>query len=93
MTFWQLIDSRLDKLRPRTVAGAGIFALTVLIFAMLWARPELADDDLFKTLSQAVVVQGLVGLAMAFWFTAKERDVDEVEVVNDRDHPVQVEEE
>ena len=56
------------------MAGAGVFLLTVLVFLMLRDEPALADNDLFKTLAQAVVVQGLVGLAMAAWFTTKHRD-------------------
>lgn len=77
--------------RARTIAGGGIFILTVMIFLMIYLKPELAKDDLFKTLAQAVIVQGLIGLAMAFWFTAKERDHPEkVEVTNDPAHPVPV---
>ncbi len=95
MTFWQFVDRRLDRMhwpRARTVAGAGVFALTVLILFMIYDKPALADNDLFKTLAQAVVVQGLVGLAMAFWFTAKEREghPEKVEVTNDPAHPVPV---
>lgn len=59
------------RLRPRTVAGGGIFALTVIVLAMIFFKPELAKDDLFKMLAQAIIVQGLVGLALAYWFTDK----------------------
>lgn len=61
--------------RPRAeaIAGGGIFALTLIVLIMLYLRPDLADNDLFKTLAQAIVVQGLVGLAMAYYFTAKPR--------------------
>ncbi|MGR4893319.1 hypothetical protein ACIPPQ_20025 [Sphingopyxis sp. LARHCG72] len=45
--------------------------LTGAVFGLVALKPELAKDDLFKTLAQAVVVQGLVGLAMASWFTIK----------------------
>ena len=86
MTFWQFLDRRIDKIRARGIAGAGVFALTILILIMLWRVPSLAENDLFKTLAQAIVVQGLVGLAMAFWFTAKDRD--EVEITNPPDDPV-----
>ena len=58
----------------RIIAGAGCFALTVMVFVMMWLRPELADSDLFKMLAQAVVIQGLVGLVMAFLFTGKSED-------------------
>lgn len=55
----------------RIIAGGGIFVLTVMVFALIAFRPELADNDLFKTLAQAIVVQGLIGLVMAFMFTGK----------------------
>lgn len=74
MTLWEFLDRQLGRLKVEHVAGAGVFLLTVLVFLMLRDKPELADNDLFKTLSQAVVVQGLVGLAMAAWFTTKHRD-------------------
>lgn len=55
----------------RVIAGGGSFALTVMVFVMMWAKPELADNDLFKSLAQAIVIQGLIGLVMAFLFTGK----------------------
>jgi hypothetical protein len=71
MTFWDFLDRQFNRLKVDHVAGAGVFLLTVLVFLMLEDSPALADNDLFKTLSQAVVVQGLVGLAMAAWFTKR----------------------
>lgn len=56
----------------RVIAGGGSFALTVLVFVAIIFRPELAKDDLFKMLAQAVVIQGLVGLVMAFLFTGNQ---------------------
>lgn len=55
----------------RILAGGGSFALVILVFVMLWVKPELAKDDLFKSLSQAVVIQGLLGLVMPFLFTGQ----------------------
>lgn len=60
----------------RVIAGGGSFAMTVLVFVMMWARPELAENDLFKSLSQAIVIQGLIGLVMAFLFTGNSRGDD-----------------
>ena len=71
MTFWDFLDRQLARVRAEHVAGAGVFILTGLVFALVAISPALAKDDLFKTLAQAVVVQGLVGLAMASWFTTK----------------------
>lgn len=82
----------------RIVAGGGIFVLTVLVFVMMWLRPELAENDLFKSLAQAIVIQGLIGLAMAFLFTGRNAaEPDEapqkVEVVNNKTKPVPTTEE
>lgn len=55
----------------RILAGAGAFALVLLVFLIMVIRPELAKDDLFKSLAQAVVIQGLIGLVMAFLFTGQ----------------------
>lgn len=88
MSFWQFLDKQFDRMKVEHVAGGGVFILTILIFGMIAARPELAQDDLFKTLAQAVIVQGLVGLAMAAWFT--KRSADKVEVTNSPDNPVPV---
>ena len=53
----------------RIIAGGGSFALTVMVMVIMVLRPELADNDLFKSLAQAIVIQGLIGLVMAFLFT------------------------
>jgi hypothetical protein len=73
VTFWQFLDRQIGRIRPSGVAGAGIFLLTGAVLWMLYRDRTLADNDLFKTLAQAIVVQGLVGLAMASWFTVKHR--------------------
>ena len=73
MTFWDFLDRQFARIRAEHVAGAGVFILTGLVFALVARWPELAKDDLFKTLAQAVVVQGLVGLAMASWFTNRKK--------------------
>lgn len=56
----------------RVIAGAGSFLLAVMVFVIMFIKPELADNDLFKSLAQAVVIQGLIGLVMAFLFTGKQ---------------------
>lgn len=74
MNFWEFLDKQFDKIRTDQIAGAGIFILTAVVLWMLKDEPALADNDLFKTLSQGIVLQGLVGLAMAAWFTKRSRD-------------------
>lgn len=66
----------LTMAHARVIAGAGSFMLTVAVFVIMVAKPELADNDLFKSLAQAIVIQGLIGLVMAFLFTGKQEGVD-----------------
>lgn len=56
----------------RVIAGAGIFALSIMIFVVMIWRPELAENDLFKSLAQAVIIQGLIGLTMAYLYTGNQ---------------------
>ncbi|MBF5091910.1 hypothetical protein F1640_18315 [Novosphingobium sp. NBM11] len=64
----------LPKFRPTTIAGGGMFALTLIVLGMIACKPELTKDDLFKSLSQAIVVQGLIGLCVASYFTRRSAD-------------------
>jgi len=80
MTFWELVDKHMARLDARGIAGAGIFALTCVILWLIAEYPHLADNELFKVVAQSIVVQGLVGLAMASWFTRRPGDDDKGEV-------------
>ena len=83
----------------RVIAGGGSFMLTVMVFVMMWAQPTLAENDLFKSLAQAIVIQGLIGLVMAFLFTGKQTGEDappgpqQVTVMNPPSLPVPTSEE
>lgn len=93
MNFWQFLDRQIGRIKPTGVAGAGIFLLTFLVLIMLKDDRTLADNDLFKTLAQAIVVQGLIGLAMAAWFTKNKDENRETRtrIVNPPSDPVPVE--
>lgn len=91
MNFWQFLDRQIGRIKPSGVAGAGIFVLTFVVLWMLRGDRTLADNDLFKTLAQAIVVQGLIGLAMAAWFTKNREGPAETRIVNRRDDPVPTE--
>lgn len=71
MTFWDFLDRLFARIRGDAIAGAGIFVLTGVVLYMVAAYPKLSENELFKMLAQAIVVQGLVGLAMAAWFTRR----------------------
>jgi hypothetical protein len=90
VTFWDFLDRQIGRVSPSGVAGAGIFLLTFIVLLMLQHDRTLADNDLFKTLAQAIVVQGLVGLAMAAWFTKKDSGPRRVIVDQPQDEPVPV---
>lgn len=93
MTIWQFLDRQIGRLSPSGTAGAGIFVLTGIVLWMVYSDRTLAESDLFKTLAQAIVVQGLVGLAMAAWFTKKAGDDPQsVTVTNPPSQPLPVEE-
>lgn len=91
MNIWQFLDRQIGRIKPSGVAGAGIFVLTFVVLRMLESDRTLADNDLFKTLAQAIIVQGLIGLAMAAWFTKNREGPTETRVVNKASDPVQVE--
>lgn len=76
------------KIDPRAIAGCGIFSLSLLVLVMLYTKPELGDSDLFKSMAQAIIIQGLIGLAMAFYFTAQHRSGPTGKI----DDPVHIEE-
>ena len=78
----------------RVVAGGGVFILTAAVLAIMVLKPELAKDDLFKTIAQAIVMQGLIGLVMAFLFTGKNGGdhPPAVRVEQPADEPIPVEE-
>lgn len=77
MTFWEFLDRQLSRIRASAVAGAGIFILALYVLEVIRLHPTLAKDDLFKTLAQAIIVQGLIGLAMASWFTRNRPRIDD----------------
>jgi hypothetical protein len=55
------------------LAGGGMFALVLIVLAMILIHPDLADNDLFKSIAQAIVIQGLIGLVVASLFTSTNR--------------------
>lgn len=50
--------------------SAGLFVLTAAVLALLAWNPRLADNHLFATLAQAVVITGLINLAAGYEFGA-----------------------
>jgi alkylhydroperoxidase/carboxymuconolactone decarboxylase family protein YurZ len=58
--------------KVRTWIAIAMFAEANLILVMIALRPELAEVKLFEILAQAIVIQGLLGLVLAFYFSASD---------------------
>jgi hypothetical protein len=67
--------------------GLGLFALTAAVFALLAHDPRLADNHLFSTLAQAVVITGLINLAAGYEFGASKSAAPPPEINPDTRQP------
>lgn len=64
----------MPKIDSRGWFSVGLFALAAAIFIMLDRNPDLANNPLFATLAQAIVITGLINMAAGFNFgAAKEK--------------------
>lgn len=62
----------------RVIAGGGTFLLVVGVILLTALDADLRKDDLWKALAQAVVIQGYLGLIVAFLFTgSNDRNKDD----------------
>lgn len=52
----------------------GLYALSVLIIGILAWHPALAENHLFATIAQAVIITGLINLAASFEYGASKSD-------------------
>jgi hypothetical protein len=50
--------------------SAALFALTIMVLGLAAFVPGLRQDDLFKTIAQAIVLTGLINLAASYYFGA-----------------------
>jgi hypothetical protein len=60
--------------KVRTWIAIGMFFETNFILVLLALRPALAELKLFEIIAQAIVIQGLLGLVLAFYFSASAPD-------------------
>lgn len=60
----------MNKIDSRGWVSIGLFALTLIVVALLALNPSLQDNKLFATLAQAIVITGLINLAASFYFGA-----------------------
>lgn len=74
MTFWQFLDRALQRMPgwpdTRGWIVLGLFGQCTYIIWLIARYPKLAEMDLFKLIAQGLIIQALIGLALAFFFTA-----------------------
>lgn len=66
----------------RGVLCIGLFALAVMIFALMALVPALGQNDLFKILATSVIQGGLL-LCVAFYFGSSKGSADKDATVAD----------
>lgn len=54
----------------------GLFLLTFFIFGLIALQPDLAKNQLFSVLATAVVTAGLIGGAVAFYYSTTKSSAD-----------------
>ncbi len=74
MNFWQFLDRVLGRMPgwpdTRGWIVLGLFSQCTLIIYLIASQPKLAELDLFKLIAQGLIIQALIGLALAYFFTA-----------------------
>lgn len=73
-----LFIERVTPENEREWMVAALYSSTLLIICALIAYPELGKMELFKVLAQAIVLQGFLQLAAAFYFTSSKEERGEV---------------
>lgn len=53
-----------------------LVCLTAMIFAMIYVKPELTQNQGFMFLAQSVIVSGLIGGVVAFLYSASKASTD-----------------
>lgn len=70
------VDGTGMLLDVRAWLAIGLYVQSLLIGWALYEKPELAEVKLFELLAQAIVMQGFLGLILAFFFTASKSGTD-----------------
>lgn len=55
----------------RAVVAGGLFALTALIFVIIWTTPKIAEVQLFGVLATAIISGGLGGVSGYYFGSSK----------------------
>lgn len=66
---------KLPKLTPANARATLMllsFLLVVVVLAIMVWVPDLRENETFRMLAQAIVMQGFFGLIVAFYFTDSE---------------------
>jgi hypothetical protein len=74
MTFWDFLDRQISRMGTRGWLTAGLYIMAWHSLDMIHGRPEFAKLE--EILVQALVIQGFLGLAAAFYFAASKGGVE-----------------
>lgn len=61
--------------------AVALFALSVYVLTLLAFNPSLAQITLFSVLAQAIIVSGLIGGVVAFFYTSSKSSADKDETI------------
>ena len=72
MTFWQFLDRQIGRLDIRVLLTAGLYVMAWHALNMIHGVKGF--EKLEELLVQALVIQGFLGLILAFYFAANQGD-------------------
>lgn len=74
MTFWQFLDRQLERMGARGWLVLGLYALTWRCLSLIHGVKEFAKLE--EIVIQGLVIQGFLGLTVAFYFAASKGGVE-----------------
>ena len=68
---------------PKEWPTMALFVMAFYVITLLAFIPRLGQDTLYRTLSQAIVITGLIGIALAYHYRGDAIKNDEIERLRD----------
>jgi hypothetical protein len=65
---------KLPSISERGWATLGLYVLAGALLLMAREDPSLWEVDIFKTVFQAVIISGILGMVLSFFYTANKSD-------------------
>lgn len=63
---------------PKEWPTMALFAMAFYVITLLAFIPRLGQDTLYRTLAQAIVITGLIGIALAYHYRSDQAKTDEI---------------